>query len=133
VPKYAGRNAAVYISTSGTGVATSLLSATEWSLDLTTGDVDVTDFDSTNKEYIPDWPDRRGTLSGWWRDDEDKLYQAIDSADGCNIYLYPSKLAPGRYFYGPSWISGTVRANVSGAVAFTGAIRPRGPWGRKSS
>jgi hypothetical protein len=131
VPKYAGKNGAVYLSTSGTGAASGLLSATEWTLDLTTGDIDVTDFDSTNKEYIQDWPDRRGTLAGWWRDDEDKLYQAIDSADGCNIYLYPSRLAPSKYFAGPAWISGTVRTNVTGAVSFQGQFRPRGPWTRR--
>jgi hypothetical protein len=130
VAKYAGRNAAVYISTSGTGTATSLLSGTDWTLNMETQTIDVTDFDSTNQEFIQGWPNRAGTLAGWWRDDEDKLYQAIESGDGCNIYLYPSKLAPSKKFYGPAWLSGTVEVQVNGAVRFTGRFAPRGTWGR---
>jgi hypothetical protein len=130
VPKYAGRNAAVYISTSGTGAATSLLSGTDWTLNMETQTIDVTDFNSTNQEFIQGWPNRSGTLAGWWRDDEDKLFQAIESGDGCNIYLYPSKLAPSRTFYGPAWLSGTVETSVNGAVRFTGRFAPRGTWGR---
>jgi hypothetical protein len=79
---------------------------------------------------MPRWPNRTGTLAGWWRDDEDKLYQAIESADGCNIYLYPSKLAPSKKFYGPAWLDGTVEASVGGAVRFRGTFSPRGTWGR---
>jgi hypothetical protein len=69
----------VYISTSGTGAATHLLSVTDWTLNMETQTIDVTDFDSTNQEFIQGWPNRAGTLAGWWRDDEDKLYQAIES------------------------------------------------------
>ena len=128
--KYAGRNAAVYISTSGTGAASHLLSATNWTLNMETNTIDVTDFDSTNQEFIQGWPNRSGTLAGWWNDTEDKLYQAIESSDGCNIILYPSKNALGKNFYGPVWLSGTVEADVNGAVRFTGRFSPRGTWAR---
>jgi hypothetical protein len=130
VPKYAGKSANVYLSTSGTGAATHLLSVTDWTLNMETQSIDVTDFDSTNQEFIQGWPNRAGTLAGWWRDDEDKLYQAIESADGCNIYLYPTRLAPSKYFGGPAWLSGTVEVQVNGAVRFTGRFSPRGTWVR---
>jgi hypothetical protein len=131
VPKYAGRNGAVYISITGTSAPSSLLSGTDWTLNMETQTIDVTDFDSTNQEFIQGWPNRAGTLAGWWRDDEDKLYQAIESGDGCNLYLYPSKLAASKYFYGPAWVSGTVEVQVNGAVRFTGRFAPRGTWGRR--
>jgi hypothetical protein len=107
------------------------MSATDWTLSMETQTLDVTDFDSTNQEFIQGWPNRAGTLAGWWRDDEDKLYQAIESGDGCNLYLYPSKLAPSKYMYGPAWLSGTVEVQVNGAVRFTGRFVPRGTWGRR--
>lgn len=101
-----------------------------WTLDMGTQKIDVTNFDSTNQEFIQGWPNRSGTIAGFWDNTEDKLFSGAESADGVNLYLYPSKNASTKYFYGPAWIDANIEAPVDGAVRVRATFSPRGSWGR---
>ena len=102
--RYHGRQGRVYISTTGAGAAVMVGALTEWSLDGTQDRVDVTAFGDGNKQYVLGLRDVSGTISGWWDDTIDTVFDAAASADGCRIYLYPSNDAPTKYWYGPAWL-----------------------------
>lgn len=127
--KYAGKDAVVYLSTSGAGAATTILGLNQWTLNMTTTKHDVTEFGDSNMVKVQDVPDVTGTLSGWWNDTDDNLYDASQSSDGCNMYLYPSDLVTGKYFYGPAWIDFSIDSPRGGPVTVSGGFEARGAWG----
>lgn len=127
---YHGRNGAVYLSSTGSAAPSNLLKQANWTLDMSTQKIDVTNFDSTNQEFIQGWPNRSGTIAGFWDNTEDKPFAGADSADGVNLYLYPSKNAASKYFYGPAWIDSSIEVPVDGAVRVRMNFSPRGTWGR---
>ena len=128
---YAGRKGIVYLSTSGTGVASSVLSLTNWTLDQTTDKIEVTAFGDQNKAYVQGLKDVSGTFAGFFNDAETKVFAAADSADGCKMYLYISTDAPTIYFYGPAWLDASISEGVSEAVAISGNFAANGAWGRR--
>jgi hypothetical protein len=130
---YHGRRGVVYISTTGAGAASLVLSLTDWSLDMATDTVEVTSFGDVNKTYVQGLPDINGSFSGFWNDAEDKLFTAAASSDGCRIYLYPSADAAAKYFYGPAWLSVSVSTAVGDAVKVTGNFLANGTWKRTPS
>lgn len=127
--RYHGRKGVIYLSTSGTGTATSVIALTSWSLDRTADRVDVTAFGDSNKVYVQGLPDVSGEFSGWWDETESKIYQGSDSSDGVKIYLYPSSDAPSKYLYGPAWLSYSIEAAVDGAVKVSAQFAAKGAWG----
>jgi hypothetical protein len=129
--RYAGKKGLVYISTSGTGVATSIAQLTNWTLDMTTDKLDTTCFGDTNKTYVQSWKDIKGTFKGLWDDSTDSLFTAADSADGVKVYLYPSSDAISKYFYGPAWLDASVSVDVSGRVETSASFAANGSWGKK--
>ena len=129
--RYHGRQGRVYISTSAAGMAVNVGALTEWSLDGTQDRVDVTAFADANKQYVLGLRDVSGTISGWWDDTIDTVFDASDSADGCRIYLYPSNDAATKYWYGPAWLDASVTTGVADAVRITANFVARGDWGRR--
>lgn len=127
--KYHGRRGMVYMSTSGTGDATSIAQLTEWSLDMATDKVDVTAFGDANKNYVVGLKDLSGSFAGFWDSASDSIYDASESADGVKMYLYPSSDAIGKYFYGPAWIDMNISVSVSDAVKVSGSFSANGSWG----
>lgn len=130
--KYAGRKGVVYISTTGSGNASSI-NLTEWSLNKATDKIDVTSFGDANKTYVQGLPDVSGSFRGFWDHSDTKLFDAAASADGCKLYLYMSSDAAGLYFYGPAWVDASISQNVSGAVEIQGDFAANGSWGQKLS
>ena len=128
--RYHGKRGVVYISTSGTGAATTVLHLSEWSLDNATDRVDVTAFQDVNKVYVQGFGDVTGNLSGFWDDTSDALYDASQSADGVKMYLYPSSDAPTKYWYGPAWVDFNVSTGVAAAVEIGGSFAANGAWGQ---
>ena len=78
--RYAGKTGLVYLSTSGTGAATSIAQLTNWTLDMTTDKLDTTCFGDTNKTYVQSWKDIKGTFKGLWNDASDDIFTASDSS-----------------------------------------------------
>lgn len=127
--KYAGKDGVVYISTSGTGNATTIVGLNNWTLNRPTDKHEVSEFGDANKTYVQGFSDCSGELSGFWNDTDDNLYDASASDDGCNLYLYPSSLVTTKYFYGPAWVDFSVACPASGAVTVSGSYVANGSWG----
>jgi hypothetical protein len=129
---YHGRKGMVYMSTSGSGNATAMVALTEWSLNMATDRVEVTAFGDANKTYVQGLKDLTGTISGFWNDANDALFDASDSTDGVKVYLYPSTDAPSKYFYGPAWVDASITTGVNAAVSISGTLAANGSWGRQT-
>lgn len=129
--KYAGRKGVVYISTSGGGNATTILGLNEWSLNMPTDKYEVTEFGDTNKTYVQGLPDVTGTLSGFWNDTDDNLYDASQSSDGVKMYLYPSADATSKYWYGTAWVDFSITTPQTGPVGVSGSFAAAGAWDQK--
>jgi hypothetical protein len=132
VAKYHGKKGVVYISTSGSGNASSI-QLTEWTLNMATDKVEVTSFGDANKTYVQGLKDTQGTINGFWDSADTKLFDAADSTDGIKMYLYPSSDASGLYFYGPAWLDASITTGVGSAVAMNGSFVANGSWGKKLS
>lgn len=127
--RHAARQAAVYLSTSGSGNAIPVTMAA-WSLNGTQDTIDVTSFRDANKRYVVGLPDTQGEFSGFWDDGETTMYSASRSSDGCKLYLYPDIVNnASSYFYGPAWLDFSMNCTVAGAVEVSGSFRANGDWG----
>lgn len=133
--RYHGKKGVVYGSTSGTGVASRLVSLSKWSLDMSTEKTDVTTFDDAqtglgNKVFVQGPADIKGQLAGFWDSSDDSLFDAAESADGMKLYLYPAANAAARYWYGPAWLDASIDVDVKGACSVSGNFVAAGSWGR---
>lgn len=125
---YPGRLGVIYLSTTGTGTATSVIKLNAWTINKATDKIEVTSFGDGNKTYVQGLPDIQGTFSGFWDDTESKPFTAAASADGCKMYLYPAANAPSKFHAGPAWLDISMDTSVSGAVAISGSFAANGTW-----
>lgn len=128
MPAYPGRNAVVYLSTTGSGVATLAIKLNKWTLNKSTDKIEVTAFGDANKTYVQGLPDVKGTFAGVWDDTESKPFTAAASNDGCKMYLYPSAFAPAKFWAGPAWLDISMDVDVNGAVQISGSFAANGSW-----
>lgn len=126
---YPGRKGVVYLSTTGSGAATNVLSLSAWALNMATDKLETTAFGDANKTYVPGLRDVQGTLTGFWNDSETKPFTAAASSSGCKLYLYPSADIPTSYHYGPAWLDMSMEVNVNGVVTISGSFAANGSWG----
>lgn len=127
---YAGRKGMVYMSTTSGGTAALVVNLKSWSLNMPTDKIEVTAFGDTNKKYVQGLPDATGSVSGWWDDTSDALYDASKSTGGINMYLYPSADAATKYWYGPAWVDFSITCDIGGAVEISGNFSANGSWGQ---
>ena len=127
--RYPGRNGVIYLATTGTGTASSVISLSQWTLNRTAERIDVTSFGDANKTYVQGLPDVQGTFTGFYDDTEGKPFTAATSSDGCKLYLYVSSSATSKYAYGPAWLDVSVDTAVAGAVTISGTFAANGSWG----
>lgn len=128
--RYHGKGGVVYMSTTGTGTATAVVSLSEWTLNKNTDKAEVTSFGDANKTYVQGLPDISGSISGFFDSSDDTLFDAAESPDGVNLYLYPSELAPSIYHCGPAWIDASISVPVSGAATVSASFVANGSWSR---
>ena len=126
--KYHGRDGVIYLAATGTGTATTVLGLTGWSLDLARDTVEVTEFGDTNKTYVVGLKDLTGDFDGFWNDAETKLFSGTDSADGCKMYLYPTRSAPTKYACGVAWLDMSIETGTGDAVSINGSFSAAGAW-----
>lgn len=125
---YAGRKGVVYLSTTGSGNASSVLKLNAWTVNRTTDKIEVTAFGDANKTYVQGLPDVQGTFGGFWDDNESKPFTGAGSSDGVKMYLYPSSDAPTKYWYGPAWLDVSMDLGVNGAATISGSFAANGSW-----
>lgn len=131
--RYHGKEGQVYVSTSGSTVAVPVIALSNWSLSLARDRVDVTAFGDVNKTKVQGLAEVSGSASGFWDDTEDTLFDAADSADGTNMYLYPDAAnAEAKYWYGTAFLDiSEIGAAVDGAVPVSVTFEAKGAWDRK--
>lgn len=128
--RYHGKSGVVYMSSTGAGVAAAL-TVSEFSLDMATDKVDVTSMGDANKTYVQGLRDVSGSISAFWDDTQDTLFDGSESADGVKLYLYPSSTAPTFYFYGPAFLDASLATSATSAITVSGNFAASGAWGRK--
>lgn len=116
----------------GAGAVAAMVSMSQWSLSKATDKAEVTAFGDLNKVYVEGLPDVKGSISGWFDDASDVLFDGAESSTGVNLYLYPSSLVPTNYHYGPAWLDASISVDAKGAVSIKGDFVARGSWGRVS-
>ena len=126
--RYSGRGGAIYLPSSGGGVPSTVATLSAWTLDMSTDKAEVTGFGDTNKQYVQGLPDMVGTLSGFWDDTDDNLYDASRATSPVMLYLYPTKLATGKVFYGNCWVDFSVECPVDGPVTVSGDFAAAANW-----
>jgi hypothetical protein len=127
--RHAGRNGAVYISTTAASAASPVTQAA-WSCNFSTEKIDVTSFRDVNLVKVAGLPDVAGEFSGFWEDAETTLFTASRSNDGVRMYLYPDIVnTANSYIYGPAWVDFSIKTAVSGAVEVSGTFAANGNWG----
>lgn len=126
---YAGRKGVIYLSTTGSGNASTVIKMNAWTVNRTTDKIEVTAFGDANKTYVQGLPDVQGTFSGFWDDSESKPFTAAGSSDGVKLYLYPSSDSTSKYWYGPAWLDLSMEVGVNGAVSLSGSFAANGSWG----
>jgi hypothetical protein len=129
--RYAGRSGVVYLSTTGSGAATTTVSLNNWQADFTTDKFETTSFGDANKTYVQGLKDIKGSFSGFFDDTGLSIFTAADSTDGVKLYLYPASSAPTVYWYGPAWLDASIAVPVGGAATISGNFSANGSWGRK--
>lgn len=131
--RYHGKKGVFYLSSDGSAAATNVGGLTRWSIDMGTDKVDVTAMGDTNKQQVIGLANATGTLSFWWEDDIDHIFDAAALSGGTFFYLYPSSDAPTEYFYGNCWVDYSLEAAVDGAVGGSANISARGAWTYKQN
>lgn len=128
--RHSGRNGRVLMSIDG-NEPDAILSLNAWNIDATTDTIEVTSFGDTNRVYVQGLPNLTGSFSGFWDDDETKLFIGARSSDGVFLYLYPDTANnPGSYFYGPAWINASISTGVGDAVTISCDFSANGAWGQ---
>lgn len=130
--KRAGRNAAIYMDPAGGTNYAWLRGMNTWAIDLGTDEIDVSEFQDSTKSTLVGLENGRITLSGFHRNDEDKLYQArASSRNGVasSFILYPSTLDNvGHYFAGHANVSLNEGGNMTGAVTLAVTLATTDNW-----
>jgi hypothetical protein len=127
--RYAGRNGVIYLATSASGTASSILGGVSWSLDMSTDKLETTAFGDSNKTYVQGLRDLQLQFEARYDDTETKIFAAAQSTDGAKCYLYPSSTAATKYAYGVAWLDASISVDVNGVVTISGKGAAASSWG----
>jgi hypothetical protein len=112
-------------------IGTTVLSSAKWTLNRTTDKVDVSGFGDPNKIYVIGKQDLTGSISGFWDDANDKLFDVADAGVAVNMYLYPDAVnAPTQYWWGSALLDSSIDVDSNGAVSFSGSFSAAAAWTR---
>lgn len=118
-----GRHGRLYVGlTASVSAAEPVTFLSNWSLDQSVDNVDVTAFGDGNKVYVGGLPDASGSFSGFFDNATDQVYDAAADGDARRFYLYPDARVgtTGPYWYGTALFDFSVQGAVDGAVQVSG-------------
>lgn len=119
MPKYHGRNGAVLLAVNNAGSATSVANLSAWSLTIEQALAETTALGDTFASFVAGIKNASGSLSGFFANDADVPFDAFDSAEAVNCYLYPAGTSVSRYWHGQVFPSNmAIDDSVDGAVTF---------------
>jgi len=128
--RYHGKKGLLYMAADGAAAAVAVVNAAAWSLDGTSDTADVTCFGDTHKVYVLGLRDCKGAFSGFWDETADVPFDAMESEDAVNMYLYPSSDAITKYWYGSGYVDCSVDVPVDGPAAISGNWVAASTWTR---
>jgi hypothetical protein len=120
--RHHGKDGAVMIA--GVRVA----SLNKWNLNMATDKADVTSFGDKNKVYVQGLKDLKGTVSGFWDDEEDALFDAVDGDVPVDLALYPVETLATKFWSGPAWLDAQIEVPSNGAATVQGSFVAAGSW-----
>lgn len=115
-----GRNGILYMNLTSGGTAEPVAFLSQWSIDFSVDNVDVTAFGDTNKVYVAGLPDCSGSYSGFYDDATVQMYTAAQDGVARKFYLYPTTGATGKYWFGTALFDFSVSSGVSDSVSISG-------------
>lgn len=126
--RYHGRGGVVYLGTAGGAVPSTVATLSSWTMDMSADKAEVTGFGDTNKQYMQGLPDMVGTISGFWDDTDDNLYDASRSTGPVSMYLYPTSLATAKMWSGTAWVDFSIECPVDGPITMSGDWAAASDW-----
>jgi len=126
--RYHGRGGVVYLGTAGGAVPSTVATLSSWTIDMSADKADVTGFQDTNKIYVQGLPDMVGTVSGFWDDTDDNLYDASRATGPVSMYLYPTSQAAAKMWSGTAWIDMSIECPVDGPITMSGNWAAASSW-----
>ena len=124
--RYHGKTGKVSMGTPAVEVA----SLNKWTLSAATDKVDVTAFGDTNKQYVQGLPDYKGSVAGWFDDQEDALFVAADATTPVDLELLPVEGVATIKWAGKAWLDASIDVPADGAISVSGDWVAAGPWTR---
>lgn len=128
--RYHGKNGRVYCASTGSGAAVDIGNVSDWSIDMPRDEVDTTSMGDANATAVYGHRRPKITLSGFWDDATDVLFDASELDEAVAMYIYPSAAAPTKYWYGFVMVDASVNAAVNAAVKISANCVPVGTWAR---
>jgi hypothetical protein len=113
-----GKGGMVYMGIASGAVASPVAFLSDWTINFTVDQPEVTSFGDANKIYVSGLPDASGDFSGFYDDATRQLYTAARDGVARNFYLYPNtQTDPNMYWFGailPDFaIAGGIGAPIS--------------------
>jgi hypothetical protein len=119
-----GMNSRVYI-------AGAVVKLTRAGVTMTRDRTDVSGFGDGNKYYVLGKKDLSISISGFWDDANDALFDAADATGSVPVIFYPDFAnAPAQYMYGPGLVDASIESDSNGAVGISGTIVAADNWTR---
>ena len=125
--RYHGKTGKVSMGTP----AVPVLSLNKWSLNAATDKADVTAFGDTNKVYVQGLPDLKGSVSGFFDDQEPGLFDAADATAPVDLELMPVAGVATIKWSGPAWLDASIDVPADGPITVSGDFVAAGAWTRE--
>ena len=122
--RYHGKDGGVKIG----GVLVASLN--KWTLNAATDKADVTAFQDKNKQYVVGLKDLKGSLGGWFDDEDDTLFDAADAGTPVDLELLPVNSITGLSWKGPAYLDASIDVPANGGIAVSGDFVAAGDWVR---
>jgi hypothetical protein len=108
----------IYCAIASGAAASPIAYMTDWNINFTVDQPEVTAFGDANKIYVSGLPDASGDFTGFFDDASRQLYTAARDGIARAMYLYPNLVAdPNMYWFGmvlPDFaVSGGIAAAIS--------------------
>ena len=120
--RIAGRNAVIYFGATTAAQASPLAFAASYALNFTTNKIPVTAFGDRGKVSVAGLAAQSGSMNGFYDDATAQTYTAAVDGLARKLYIYPSSLNTGQYFFGTVLADFNSDSTVDGAATFAAAF-----------
>lgn len=113
-----GKGGMVYMAIASGGTASPIAFMTDWDINFTVDQPEVTAFGDSNKVYVAGLPDASGDWSGFYDDASRQQYTAARDGVARAMYLYPNlQTDPSMYWFGTVLPDFAVSGGIAAAIS----------------